>query len=337
VRILLSCVSENDPAWTGRVENLVRSVRWFGGSLSEAPFVANFVDGVAPQVENALGDLGAEVRVVKSVNSRFRHGNKLRMLELCAEGEFDVLVGLDCDTVVVDDFARLVAPASIGAKPVEQDFFTDREWQRLYAVAGLRPPPKSLRTTSSGEPVAPYFNTGVLTVPRALCAELHRLWGDWHSRLAALNDRAPVAGLDIYMDQAALAIAIEQGGMPWVAIPVAMNLPCHMPVHPGALASGPPPAILHYHDRVHPQGFLELPVSDAAAPAADRFNRRLAEHLSLAYGGLSKRPARVRLRRAARGRLRRAWRRRFRLRPRTSGRLEPRATGSSGGPGDPAP
>ena len=314
MEILLSCVSHNDAAWVRRVQDLVRSVRWFGGSVSGARFIANFVGEVPREVESGLRDLGADVRVVEPISPRFPHLNKLRMLELDEAARFDVLVALDCDMVIVDDFADRVPEASVGAKPVDYDPFTDHEWRRIYETADLDPPPKILRATSSGEPVGLYFNSGVVTVPRALCGDLHREWHDRASAMGAAYQRERHAIGELYLEQSALGVAIQHAGLPWVPLPVAMNFPCHMPVHLSALESSPPPAILHYHDRVDRRGFLERPACAAAAPAADQFNRRRAEHLGLPYEELRRRPVLGRMWRSARGRTRRVWRRRHRIR-----------------------
>jgi hypothetical protein len=314
---LLSCVAENDAAWFRRVQNLVLSLRWFGGSLSEARFIAHFVGDAAPEYRRALGDLGAEVRVVERVDSRLPLTNKLRMLELHGEVGFDVLVALDCDVVVVDDFAAQLSASGIGAKPVDYDLFSEREWQRLYGTVGLSPPGKTLRATSSGKQVGPYFNTGVLTVPRALCGEVRRRWGECHSRLVAQLQRDPDTvrrDLAIYQEQVALALAIAGGPLPWVALPVGMNFPCHVPVHPSALSASPSPAILHYHDLIDADGFLLRPKCSVAADPAHRFNSRRAEHLSLAYSRLRSPPAWESIRTSAGDRLRRIAGRRHRIR-----------------------
>ena len=291
-------MSEVQPRWLRRVRDLVLSVRWFGGAYGDSRFVANFVGAEPPADYLAeLGELGAEVRVVESVDTRFPLINKLRMLELDQETDFDVLVGLDCDLVVVDDFSAAVPASSIGAKPADYDLFSDREWRRLYETAGLRPPPKALRATSSGAAIGPYFNTGVVTVPKELCGELRRHWGDRHRELMALLARDPHSirpDLHAYVwDQVAFALALATARLPWAALPVGMNFPCKVPVHRSALLDSPKPMILHHHGRVEQDGFLRRPRSPAAIDAAKRFNAVRAERLALPYAGLRRKPART--------------------------------------------
>ena len=315
--LLLACVSENDEHWLERVRDLIRSVRWFGGSLAAARFIVNVVGEPPRGEQDAIADLGAEVRVVAPFDRRSPYTNKLRMLELSEEAAFDILVCLDCDVVVVDDFALRIPADAVGAKPVEYDLFTEAEWQQMFGAVGLTPPGRSLRATSSGRAIRPYFNSGVMTVPFGHCAELRDHYGSCHAELAELLERKrhPVH-LAIHLDQVALAVAIASGRIPWAALPVSMNFPCHVPVHASALASSPPPSILHYHGRVDARGFLLRPRSDAATEAADRFNRRRAAELSLPYDRLRRPSILVSLRRALGGRIGRTLMRRHRFRGR---------------------
>jgi hypothetical protein len=309
-KVVFSCVTENDPAWFQRVANLVSSVRLFAGPLRDARFVVLFLDDAALGYREGLRELGAEVRVVESFGRRFRHINRLRMLELNEDDDdFDVLVCLDCDTVVVDDFSEWISPARLGAKPVDHDPFTNGEWRRLYGIVGMSPPAKVLCATSSGRAIGPYFNAGVLTVPRALCADLRERWYACHAALTSRLDREPdliMRRLRIYAeDQVTLSLAVTSGEIPWFALPVAMNFPCHVRVHRSALSSSPRPLILHYHDRIDENGLLVQPRSRDAADAAHRFNIRRAESLAIPYAGLRGPPVWPSLRRTIHGRLRR--------------------------------
>ena len=101
-----SCVAENGDRWYQEAHNLVLSIRRFGGGLSTAPVVVNFVDAVEPRYESGLAELDAEVRVVPRFDRRTPASNKLRMLELADTHQFDVLLAIDTDTLVVGDVSR---------------------------------------------------------------------------------------------------------------------------------------------------------------------------------------------------------------------------------------
>ena len=81
----------------------------------------------------------------------------------------------------------------------------------------------------------PYFNSGVLTVPRHRCAELHAHWLEALAQVDQLwsLDRAPVAPHKrFYSEQWALMVAMRQ--VPWAPLPPVMNFPTHIRVHRSA-------------------------------------------------------------------------------------------------------
>jgi hypothetical protein len=289
MKFQISCLSESSPEWLSRVQNLVLSIRRFGGDFGNVPIVAYFVDGVPAPFERYLRELDVAVRVVRPIPGMARPTNKLRMFEIDEGARFDFLVTLDCDVIVVDDFADRIPAAAIGIKPADYPTFADRDWRELYEKAGLPLPAASLAATSTGEPMPPYFNSGVVTAPRELCAQLGDRWRQGHRDLTAWLGGDPhliPRHLHYFGDQLALALAIAAGELPYSALPVGMNFPTHAPVHPPAPAGERRLSILHYHGEVDERGYLLRPRSEEAAAAANAFNEHRAEQLGLDYEGL---------------------------------------------------
>jgi hypothetical protein len=296
-RILFTCLSESDPDWFPRVQSLVLSLRWFGGSCKAAPFVVNYVDRVPPEAASALSEMGAATRCVAPLRDRGPQ-NKLRMLDLHESFDFDVLVALDCDTVVVGDPAHHIPPSAIGAKPADYDLLTRRDWQRLYRALDITASEPSMRATSSGREIQPCFNSGVLTVPRPLCEQFRHEWLSAHSQVAdALGSDSHLIPrhLHFFADQFSLAVCLGRTSLGFAPLPVTMNFPTHVPVHGSSLSAGAQPVILHYHDAVDDRGFLYRPRSPVAADQADAFNRARASGLDIGYSGLQTRPLLARL------------------------------------------
>ena len=296
VRVLFSCVGENRPDWFPKMENLVLSIRRFGGPLSESPVVVNVVDGVDPTLADALGRLGAEVRTVATVDPRRLTANKLRMLELADDCEFDVLVMLDCDMVVKGDFAREVRPGRLRAVPAGRDILDDATWRRLFALRQVPLPARTCVTAVTGQRTYPYFNSGVLFVPRDLCRTLHDHWLDHLEWI--LDTGVTQLGLDrLRKDQIPLAVALSSARLEVDPLPMNLNLS----VTPARFArpyrhQWGPPFILHYHRLVDERGFLRASPNRRINPHLDEFNRARARHLGLPYAGLEPVPLARRVR-----------------------------------------
>ena len=293
---LISCVGENRPDWFRSMANLVLSVRRLGGSLAEAPFVAHVVGGADRDFVTAMHRLDAEVRVVEPVDRRRPSSNKLRMLELAElRGDFDVLLALDCDVIVVGDLAPELKPGRLRAVPAGRDVTEEQTWQQLYRALGVAEPARDCITTVSGQRTYPYFNSGVMFVASDICGPLLEHWRrhlDW-----LLGPGLAELGLPaLRKDQIPLAAALATAGLHIDPLPINCNL-----TTTASRVAAPyrhqwgPPFVLHYHKLIDDEGFL-LPSPNARInPLLDEFNRVRADHLGLAYAGIGSAPLRTRV------------------------------------------
>jgi hypothetical protein len=292
-RILFACVAEGNPKWLASVERLAFSLREFGGSCREAPFIVSFVGEVPEGGTEVLAKLGTQTRVVEPVDeSRTAAANKLRMLDLHSSFDFDILVALDCDTVVVGDPADYLSTSAIGAKPADSNPFTRGDWRRLYRALGIDQNLLKFPARSTGQVIPPYFNSGVLGVPSSLCAELYDEWAKAHSELTealGANSKVIPRHRHFLTEQLAFGLCVVRSQLPLRPFPVAMNYPTHIRAFGPADPSGSPPVILHYHDAIDHQGFLRQPQTAAAFDAADKFNNARANRLRLPYSAMPER------------------------------------------------
>ncbi|MBW3641789.1 MAG: hypothetical protein KY447_02630 [Actinobacteria bacterium] len=294
--MLMSCVGENRPDWFRSMENLVLSVRRFGGSLAQVPFVVHVVGGADEGFVDAMRRLDAEVRVVEPVDRRRPSSNKLRMLELARErDDFDVLLALDCDLVVIGDLAREVKRGALRAVPAGRDVTEADTWQRLYRALGVPEPAKDCVTTVSGQRTYPYFNSGVMFVPHDVCALLLEHWRrhlDW-----LLGPGLAELGLpELRKDQIPLAAALATAGLHIDPLPINCNLTAT-----ASRVAAPyrhqwgPPFVLHYHKLIDDRGFLLPSPNTRINSLLDRFNRMRGDAMGLDYDGIGAVPLRTRV------------------------------------------
>lgn len=304
VSVLFSCVAENRPEFATMAHNLAISIRSFAGELSEAPIVVNFVDDAHPTFVRSLEEIDAEVKIVERVSGGNPLANKLRILELDRDRDFDVLLALDCDVAVLGDPTPWLDTEYIGAKPADFDRFTDEEWRGLFAAAGVAEPQRVLTATATGQQIYPYFNSGVLFVPHALCGPLADAWMRMYRQLSTALLREPWLIREQWQwlaEQASLALGLIRDGLPWRALPPSLNFPSHTRV---TSASSTPPVIVHYHGDLNEHGFLLKSASPSIDPWLDRFNRRRAELTGLPYARMPRRALHRRVQRAV---ARRVW------------------------------
>lgn len=301
-RVLFSCVSENKPEWFDRVINLALSVRTFGGPLADAPVVVNFVGGADSAMRRILADLGAEVRVVERFDARTPYANKLRMLEMVEDHNFDILLALDCDVIVVGDVTPYLSTTHVAAKPADRDRLTDQQWDALFGALGVPLPKKSVVATSSGTPMRPYFNSGVVVVPAAQCRRLLASWtGSLDDTLLLLDRRPELVPTQwhIHSDQFSLAATLLRDHFPTLPLPLSMNFPTHIGSKPELVAAAGSPVILHYHKDMNSEGLIMRSRAEVANGLIARFNAARANHFQLPDPGVPEVPVSVRARRVA--------------------------------------
>lgn len=280
-----------------RVENLVSSARWLGGSLAHSPIVVNMVESADRTFVRRIEALDAEVRIVPRVtDGSVAQANKLRMLEIHDRQDFDILLAVDCDIAVAEDPASHVSDNAISVVPADKDPFTDGQWRQILDGLALERRERSVRATRTGQPMYPYFNSGVIAVPRGLCADLFAAWMRALKDLDSLWQRQPNTiprRRRFFTDQLGLSVALWRG-LPWIVASPELNFPTHVTLH-GPTVQGLRPALLHYHSDADSEGFLLRPRCPVAEPAADRVNRRRAEALDLTYECLRTRPVLTRI------------------------------------------
>jgi hypothetical protein len=292
-QVILSCVGENTPAWHHKMENLVLSMRRFGGTLSDCRVVVNVVEQVDAAFEHRMARWDAEVRVVSRVDHRLPVANKLHVLDLAATESFDTVLMLDCDVVVMGDVAPEIRAGRLRGLPAGRSHITADAWSRLYAGLGIAEPAQDWVLSVSGERSHPYVNSGVLFVPHEICASLRETWFA-HMQWLLGPEGVELLGRPVHRDQIPLALSLATLGLEVDPLPRNLNLSttAAQPVPPEYRAQDGPPFILHYHRSIDERGFLTRSPRRAVNPLLERFNRERAEALNLDYRGMDRLSAR---------------------------------------------
>jgi hypothetical protein len=233
-KLLISCVGEDDALYTAEVLLLFKTIKKFGGKVADGILVANFVKSIDPTIKQSLEDLGVEVKIVEAVEySRETTSDKIRMLEM-DDYDYDVLIALDCDTAVVRDFSSEINPHFFQAMPLVSDWQTNmgiltvQQWQKLLSCIKWDLLPGSFNTEKRN--IFPYFNAGVLSIPKHYVKQLRKTWGEYILRLFEYSQElwtATNAGegkkYTYSFEEIALSLAREKEKIPFKLLPLAMN------------------------------------------------------------------------------------------------------------------
>lgn len=274
--LLVGCVAENDPRSLGQALRLVQSIRWFGGGLADARVMVCVTGEPGRSLRQAFEGHGAEVRIVSPFHQRNPAADKLQFFPEAWETGREMLLLLDCDTVVVQDPLPWMRRGSFQAKIAPLPTVTPEVFERLFRHYGLPLPPREHVNSFARTATIRYCNSGVILVPSALARQIIPVWRDYNARLA--DEIEILHPCERQCNQASLSLALAACPVPFAEAPVELNFQLnlsHFPAPEGYAVVDP--AILHYHDRADPEGYLLHTPYPFAQVRAEAFNRRLRQ------------------------------------------------------------
>ncbi len=270
---LISCVADNNPKYLGQAVRFVQSWRWFGGATALARVRVSVVEAVDPSARHQLEALGAEVRVVPRFLERNPFANKLQAFMDGDEEDAALHLLCDCDTLIVGDPRPFVRGDRFQAKIADLPTVRHATFKRVFRYFGVRLPTRRFVTDFQNTATIPYFNSGVVVLPRAVARRLVPTWRAVNRSLVARLDLLGAEAL--HVNQASLAVALAMLREPVWALDRAMNYPLHNThLEPAPGFADCDPVIVHYHDRVDERGRIVEPPYPAAATRVAAFNRR---------------------------------------------------------------
>lgn len=284
-RAVIAFAGENHGHWIDRMERLALSLHDSRPSGDSTLTAALVVDGLDEPHRSALALLGCDVRAVDPVHAEHRYMNKLRILEVPEIGQADGVLALDCDLVVVGDPLPALDADVICAQLTSGSSLSDRLWSDIHEALGLPEPQRTYRDVDSGRRRYPYFNSGVLWIPRALVEPVRSEWIRAGLELAGLVDDIDELASNVgYLDQIAFSVAMVRLDQCPRQLPLSLNCPTGG-FRWGSRPDLEPPMILHYHANVDRDGFLRVPNHPVLRDEIDAFNRSWAAQRSVAYRG----------------------------------------------------
>ena len=166
----------------------------------------------------------------------------------CVRGEYDDVVLLDCDVVVVEP-----PPGSAGgllAKVVDRPNPPIEHLSVLFADAGLAMH-RSLTDLERLPTARANINAGVVVVAVSLLGVLAEEWPRWVRRCLGYGD---LLGQKVFhADQIGFAMMVHAEHLPFTELNRRFNFPLHLPLLAEHDCS---PAVLHYHRNVDESGRL---------------------------------------------------------------------------------
>lgn len=246
--VLVGCVAANDPRSLGQALRLVQSIRWFGGEMAGARVMVCVTGVPERSLRRALEACGAEVRIVPPFHARNRAADKLQFFPEAWESGREMLLLLDCDTVVVQDPLPWMRRDAFQARIAPRPTVTPEVFERVFRHFGLPLPPREHVNSFSRTATIRDCNAGTILVPSDLARRIIPVWSDYNARLA--DEIEILHPCERQCHPASLSLALAACPVPFAEAPAELDFQldlAQLPAPDGYAILDP--AILHYHDR----------------------------------------------------------------------------------------
>ena len=255
-KILIATQCTPIEPWKSEVLRLFKSLNLFGGNLAQAKKVACFSESIDENFKNKLEELGVKIIFIKSLYSEYPYANKIQMLQI--KEDYDVLIGLDNDVIITGDFSNYIDKNTISAKIVDTDSLGLENWKKLFKFFKLDIPSDRFQTCITNDTTIPWFNSGVLFIPKKFSSQLYDSWVKYNKKLIENYYTLDFISKNssthdhkfAFTDQYALALAIHDLKLPYKQLSLEFNFPTHYSIHPDFSPQNIKPFLIHYHHRL---------------------------------------------------------------------------------------
>ena len=260
-KIAIACQVPQIESYTKEAEFLFQSINEYGGKLAKAEKIACCREPLSDETTSSLEKLGVKTRLIEPFDSRCVYANKIPMLGFSEEVDFDILVALDTDIIIRRDFSNLIDEEKIGVVRDDIDPLGLDNWKILFKHFDLKLPEERFHTYKNWKETIPYFNTGVLVFPQSYISEFYEAWKyytikllDTYEKFPTIRHYYPFGVGAFYIEQLSFALAIHGGRFPYFTLPIEMNFPTHIKLHPNCKTEHLDPFLIHHHHRISKLG-----------------------------------------------------------------------------------
>jgi hypothetical protein len=279
-KILFGCVAENNPKYLAQALRLIQSIRWFGGKLSNVDFITCVVDNVNRDYQNEFEKYNAKIKIISRFSEKHPHSNKLQLLQLPEIEPYDMVVLLDCDTIVVRDPSKYLKNNMFQAKIADAPTVPHSILEKLFSYFKIDLPLQNYNCSVRGERTIPYFNAGVLIFPKPVVKRLVPTWVQINRVL--IDNLELLEGKDFFCEQVSLSLAIAKTSTKFKLFGNEMNFPMHFEDIEECFfrkMAKTDPVIIHYHWLTNESGYINTSKFPAANSRIIAFNQRLRKEL----------------------------------------------------------
>src|SRR5260370_19335443 len=180
---VFTCIADPTKRLLEQSARLLMSISWFGGSLAQARFVLGCTGPIPKEELELFNHYGAEIETIERYDLAHGHSNKVALLGSPILTGHDIVVLLDCDTLVVQDPAPWIDPSAVAAKLADLPTVSLTDLQAIFRHFKCAIPSPRYYHELTGDACIAYCNSGIVVVPEQYRARLVSARDYWNRRV----------------------------------------------------------------------------------------------------------------------------------------------------------
>jgi 2-polyprenyl-3-methyl-5-hydroxy-6-metoxy-1,4-benzoquinol methylase len=270
-KILISCQGEANESFLREINFLFHSLEKYGGKLKNAQKLVCLTGNLDESQKLKLEKLGIHVKKIDTFDDRCVHANKIEVLKSAESFDYDLLLILDTDIIITNDFSDHLDVTKFKAKLEGIDPIGPKKWKSFFHYFGINFPSEHFITHQSNEEIIPFFCSAVIQIPKKFTSILYSSWKQYVQKLLDSYGVLPdVGSAKYYTDEIALSLAIQDKNIPFTLFPLQMNFSTHCKFHPDSHPENIIPILIHHHHRISKFGNIRYSYHDSMNNLIDK-------------------------------------------------------------------
>jgi len=273
MKSVYSCLVDNNPKFQYQAWIWVNSLIKNADIMPENIFM-HCIKGTDNEFKNTCSRLGVNIHDVEPFGDG-KYCNKLSQLFNLALHDADLIILMDTDTFIVENFENQLDTDKICAKPVDTHTPDTVTFEKLFLIAELQKKLDDTKSTTTCMPTyGANFNGGLYSIPAKFAGSLHSSWVKWVNWLLEYTKNSEETLFPaIHIDQIGFCMAVHENNFPVRELDPAFNFPLHQTEQQVTRE----PYMLHYHWLLDDVGLIEYSANPILNDAILKANEAIKE------------------------------------------------------------
>ena len=188
-KIAICCVADTKLKYLSQALRLLQSVRWFSKGLNASKVFIGYFEGTPDYYLEEYSRFNGTAVKLERYSSIHGPSNKMAILEKDFLKDFDYVMMIDCDTIIVDDFSEFLDFSGVQAKIADLKTLPERILSNVLTAAGKDGAVVAgYKTSIDRQETSLYCNSGVIIFSKEIFPSFVEKWFYWNNFLLERMD-----------------------------------------------------------------------------------------------------------------------------------------------------